>query len=78
MIICDFGPLGTAIMSLKRDGCPTFANTLNSFIDIIHSTENKAIKEGMMPVNSNHKSSHVTSNFMVICIMLIRRVCMKS
>ena len=42
----DFGPLGTAITPLQRGGFPTFATTLNSFIDIIHSTENKAIKEG--------------------------------
>lgn len=31
--------------------------TLNSFIDIIHSTENKSIKEGMTSVNLNYKSS---------------------
>ena len=54
---------------------PTFATTLFiyfyfCFIDIIHSTENKAIKEGTTSVNSNYKSSHVASNFMVICIML--------
>ena len=49
---------------------PTFVTTLNSFIDIIHSTENKAIKEGTTSVNSNYKSSHVASNFVVICIML--------
>ena len=61
-----------------RGGFPTFATTLNSFIDIIHSTENKAIKEGTTSVNSNYKSSHVAPNFVVICIMLIRRVCMKS
>ena len=42
----DFGPLGTAITPLQRGGFPRFATTLNSFIDIIHSTENKAIKEG--------------------------------
>ena len=41
----DFGPLGTAITPLQGGGFPTFAITLNSFIDIIHSTENKAIKE---------------------------------
>ena len=35
-------------------------------------------KEGTMSINSNCKSSHVACNFMVICIMLIRRVCMKS
>ena len=28
-------------------------------------------------VNSNYKSSHEASNFMVICIMLIKKVCMK-
>ena len=65
-------------MLLQKGGFPTFATTLNSFIDIIHSTENKAIKEGTTPVNLNHKSSHVASNFMIICIMLIRRICMKS
>ena len=48
--------------------------TLNSFIDIIHSTENKAIKEGTMSVNLNYKFSQVASYFMIICIMLIRRV----
>ena len=42
----DFGPLGTAITPLQRGGFPRFATTSNSFIDIIHSTENKAIKEG--------------------------------
>ena len=39
---------------------PTW-NRLNSFIDIIHSTENKAIKEGTTSVNSNYKSSRVAS-----------------
>ena len=29
-----------------RGGFPTFTTTLNSFIDIIHSTENKAKKVG--------------------------------
>ena len=67
----------TATSSLQRGGFPTFATTSNSFIDIIHSTEKKAIKESTTSVNSNYKSSHVASNFMVICIMLIRRVCMK-
>ena len=41
----DFGPLGTAITPLQKGGFPTFATPLNSFINIIHSTENKAIKE---------------------------------
>ena len=41
----DFGPLGTAITPLQRGGFPTFAITLNSFIDIIHSKKNKSIKE---------------------------------
>ena len=58
-------------MLLQRGGFPTFATTLNSFIDIIHSIENRAIKEGTMSVNSNYKSSHVGSNFIVIRIMLI-------
>ena len=31
-----------------------------------HSTENKAIKEDMMSVNSNNKSFHVASNFAAI------------
>ena len=48
-----------------------------SFIDIIHSTENKAIKEGMTSVNSNNKSSHVASNFAAICCDDFRRVCME-
>ena len=43
--VWDFGPLGTAIMPLQRGGFPTFATTLNSFIDIIHSQKNKPIKE---------------------------------
>ena len=72
MNVWDFGPLGTAITPLQRGGFPTFDTTLNSFIDIIHSTENKAIKEGTKPVISNYKSSHVAYNFVVICIMLIR------
>ena len=42
----DFGPLGTAITPLQRGGFPAFATTLNSFINIIHSTENKTIKKG--------------------------------
>ena len=50
----------------KEGRFPTFAITLNSFIDIIHSTENKAITEGTTSVNSNNKSSHVASDFMVI------------
>ena len=76
----NFGPHGNAITLLQRGRFPTFATTLNSFIDIIQSTENKAIKEGTTSVNSNYmyKPSHVASYFMVICMMLIRRVCMKS
>ena len=70
----DFCTLGAAITPLQRGGFPTFATTLNIFIDIIHSTENKAIKEGTTSVNLNYKFSHVASNFMVICTMLIRRV----
>ena len=62
----------------KRRISNVFATTLNSFIDIIHSTENKAIKEGTTSVNSSYKSSHVAFNFMIICIMSIPRVCMKS
>ena len=76
--VWDFGPLGTTIMPLRKGWFPTLDTTLNSFIDIIHSTENKAIKEGTTSVNLNYKSSHVASNLMVICIMLIRRICMKS
>ena len=76
--VWDFGQLGTTITPLQKGRFPTFDTTLNSFINIIHSTENKAIKEGTTSVNSNYKSSHVASNFMVICIMLIRRICMKS
>ena len=78
MNVWDFGPLGTTITLLQKGGFPTFDTTLNSFIDVIHSTKNKTIKEGMTSVNSNYKSSHVASKFMVICIMLIRRICMKS
>ena len=74
----DFGPLGTAVTSLQRGGFLTFAINFNSFIKIIHSAENKYIKEGATSVNSNCKSSHVASNFVVICIMFIRRVCIKS
>ena len=37
-------PLGTSITPLQTGGLPTFATIFNSFIDIIHSTENKAIK----------------------------------
>ena len=74
----DFASLKTATTPLQRGGFPTFATTLNGFIDIIYSTENNAIKEGTTSVNSNYKSSHVASNFMVICITLIRRVSMKS
>ena len=43
--VWDFGPLGTAIAPLQGGRFPTFATTLKSFINIIHSTENKAIKE---------------------------------
>ena len=42
-------------------------------MDIIYSTENEAIKEGTVSVNANYKSSHVTSNFVAICIILIIR-----
>ena len=71
--------LETAITPLQRGGFPAFATTSKRFIDIIHSTESKAIKEGLTSVNSNYKSSHVASNFVLICIMLIRKVCtMKS
>ena len=61
--------------------CPeTFATTLKRFIDIIHSfkKKNKVIKESTTSVNSNYRSSHVVYNFMVIYIMLIRRVCKKN
>lgn len=78
MGIWGFGPLGTAITPLQGEGFPTFATTLSSFIDIIHLTENKAIKERTTSVDSNYKSPHVPSNFIVICIVLIRRICMKS
>ena len=61
-------------MPLQRGGFLTFSTTLNSFIDIIYSTENTSIKEGKTSVNSNYRSSHVACNFMVTCIMLIRRV----
>ena len=64
-----FWPLGNAITPLLRGRFPSFDTTLNSFIDIIHSTENKAIKEGTTSVNSNYKTFHVASNFMVICLM---------
>ena len=74
----QFDPLGTAITPLQRGRFPKFATTLNSFIDTIHSTKNKAFKEGKTSVNSNYKYSHVASNFMVIYITLIRRVCMES
>ena len=52
--VWGFSPLGNAITLLQRGGFPTFATSLNSFIDIIQSTENKAIKEGTMSVNSNY------------------------
>ena len=51
---------------LQRGGFPTFSTALNSFFDIIHSTENKAIKEGTTSLNSNYQSSRMASNFMVI------------
>ena len=66
----DFDSLGTAITPLQRGGFQTFATNLNSFIDIIQSTQNKAVMEGRTSVNS----THAASNFMVICRMLIRRV----
>ena len=50
IIFFQNSPLGTAT---KSGGFPTFVTTLNSFIDIIHSTENKAIKEGTTSVNSH-------------------------
>ena len=43
--MADFGPLGIAIKPLQRDGFPAFATTLNSFIDIIHSTEIRLLKK---------------------------------
>ena len=65
---------------LQRGRFPTFATALNSLIDIIHSTENKAIKQGTTSINSNYESSHVASNFMVIYIMLyeILEICLQS
>ena len=42
--VWDFGPLLNATLR-QRVGFPTTTTTLNSFINIIHSTENKAIKE---------------------------------
>ena len=75
MIVCDFGPLGTTITCYKKEDFQHLP--LLYFTDITDSTENKAIKEGTTFVNLNHKSSHVASNVMIICIMLIRRICMK-
>ena len=66
MNVWDFGPFGTAMTPLQRGTFPTFATSLNLFIDTIHSTKNKAFKEGKKSVNSNYKSSRVASNFMVI------------
>ena len=51
--VWDFDRLGTAVAPAKRDGFPTFATALNSFIDIIHSTENKAIMEGTTSVKKS-------------------------
>ena len=42
MNVWNFSPLGIAITPLQRGGFPTFATTLNSFIDIIHSREKKS------------------------------------
>ena len=66
-----FWPTWNRYNAATKRRIPTFASTLTSFIDIIHSAENKTIKEATTAVNSNYKSSHVASNFMVICIMLI-------
>ena len=74
----DFGPLGTAITPLQKGGFPTFATPLNSFINIIHSTENKAIKESTTSAKFELKIFSCGFYFMVIYILLIRSVCMKS
>ena len=52
--VWDFGPLETAKTPQQRCRFPTFVTTLNSFIDIIHSAENKAILEGKTSANSNY------------------------
>ena len=43
--ISDFGPLGIDMTPLQKGRCPTFATTINNFVDIIHSTESKAIQK---------------------------------
>ena len=45
--VWDFGPLGTAItpLQIKEADFQHLPLALNSFIDIVHATENKAIKE---------------------------------
>ena len=55
----------------KKRRISIFSTTLNRLIHIIHSTENKAIKEGATFVNSNYKSSRVASNFAAICSMIL-------
>ena len=47
-------------------------------LSFIHSTENKAIKEGITFINSNNKSSHVASTFAAIYRDDFRRACMES
>ena len=56
--VWDFGPLGTAITRLQRGRFPTFPTTLNNFIAIIYSTENKAVKKGTTSINSSYKSAY--------------------
>ena len=73
VILADFEPLNHRQKEKDFQLLP-----LHSFIDIIHSTENKAIREGMTSVNSNNKSSHVASTFAAICRDDFRRVCMES
>ena len=77
----DFGPLGNAIKPRPKKEADFQHLPLLSIvllISFIQQKITKAIKEGTTFVNSNYKSSHVAFNFMVIFIMLIRRVCVKS
>ena len=74
-----FWPTLNRCSAAKKRQISNFCHYLNSFIDIIHSTENKAIKDGRSTsVNSNNKYFYVASNFAAIYRDDFRRVCMDS
>ena len=54
------------------------AKPLRRMQSLFESRGGSKVTKPIFSNSANYKSSHVASNCMVICIMVIRRVCMKS